>query len=389
MISPPRVHTPPDATLWNAIEEHLDEAAYTLGVWEAALTSPLYTLDEVAEGPERCLKSHLFGLMLGGDPAFERLLEPALTEPHAQEPEMLTVATLVALALGQERLLGRGLWSSDTEVRRAIIRGTALGADARFDDWVEQVYRTADHPQTRIVSLELAAARRLDLGDLSASLRSSEPEEVLAAVHASAWCRAMRDDRSLLSCLFEGTPTLRAAALRTTMGWGMREAWRWCVAQGEHTADAATLPWLAWLGGPHEHQVIVQAMSVPGHRHHAVHALGLSGNPQMVDVLLPCLSSHQLEARLAGEAIAHITGLPLDDATLQLPEPSEDTSVTAAMPPLHEDDLDADLHPPVEEDLPRLDPRRVADWWASRRDDLDPRQRYLFGVPVTSGTPNR
>ena len=103
---------------------------------------------------------------------------------------------------------------------------------------------------------EASAVGALALRDPAASVSA---RWALAAVHASAWCRAMRDDRSLLSCLFEGTPTLRAAALRTTMGWGMREAWRWCVAQGEHTTDAATLPWLAWLArlalrfGAYEH----------------------------------------------------------------------------------------------------------------------------------------
>src|SRR3569832_1116128 len=65
---------------WDIYEEHLDEAAFLWGQWERAMDAAHYTIDEVIEGPERRLRAHLDGLVLGGHPVAENLLVPALAD---------------------------------------------------------------------------------------------------------------------------------------------------------------------------------------------------------------------------------------------------------------------------------------------------------------------
>jgi hypothetical protein len=72
-----------------------------------------------------------------------------------------------------------------------------------------------------------------------------------------------------------------------------------------------------------------------------------------------------LAAKIASQAIATISGIDLRDPALAAPAappsakaPEEDPEAARALPPLEEDDLDADLVPRPEEELP--DPNAIA-----------------------------
>lgn len=78
---------------WSNYETHLDEAAFRLSQWEAALDAPDFILEEAAELEEQ-LAAHIDGLVLGGQPVAIQLLEPSLA---AAEPEHITVAALSLL----------------------------------------------------------------------------------------------------------------------------------------------------------------------------------------------------------------------------------------------------------------------------------------------------
>lgn len=78
---------------WSNYETHLDEAAFRLSQWEAALDAPDFILDEAAELEEQ-LAAHIDGLVLGGQPVARQLLEPSLA---SEEPEHITVAALSLL----------------------------------------------------------------------------------------------------------------------------------------------------------------------------------------------------------------------------------------------------------------------------------------------------
>jgi hypothetical protein len=98
--------------------------------------------------------------------------------------------------------------------------------------------------------------------------------------------------------------------------------------------------------------------------------------------------------RLAAQAIASITGVSPSTVALSegslvkapagaRPSPEEDPAAQEALPPLEEDDLDADLAPPFEDALPEPDPvalRRTCDEARSR---MTPDRRWMDGKPFS------
>ena len=56
------------ALLWDVQREHLSEAEFCFETWDRALSSPLYTLADVRNGPEERLMAHTMGLVIGGQP---------------------------------------------------------------------------------------------------------------------------------------------------------------------------------------------------------------------------------------------------------------------------------------------------------------------------------
>jgi hypothetical protein len=152
----------------------------------------------------------------------------------------------------------------------------------------------------------------------------------------------------------------------------------------------------AVLGGPSEHQVLLDLLQREAHRHEAIRALAFAGGMAHADALLPLLSGEDgRAAKLAFEAICTITGLdPEDDRFLveapydgEAPEPTfeeEEADALAALPPLEEDDLDADLIPDQEEDLPEPRPEAILPWIEERRLRTPYDRRLLRGEGVTA-----
>jgi uncharacterized protein (TIGR02270 family) len=83
-------------------------------------------------------------------------------------------------------------------------------------------------------------------------------------------------------------------------------------------------------------------------------------------------------AALAGEAFSAITGLRIAEQYAAAREEEEES-----LPPLEEEDLDADLTPGPEDTLPLPEPDAVTAWWREARPKLDAKQRYLAGQPFT------
>jgi uncharacterized protein (TIGR02270 family) len=86
--------------------------------------------------------------------------------------------------------------------------------------------------------------------------------------------------------------------------------------------------------------------------------------------------------RLAGEAFSAITGLKLEGVYVEESEGEE----KEALPPLEEEDLDADLSPKPEDPLPMPAHAAVVGWWKEARKDFAKDRRYLGGQPFGGAT---
>ncbi|MCA9786635.1 MAG: hypothetical protein KC488_08790 [Candidatus Cloacimonetes bacterium] len=137
--------------------------------------------------------------------------------------------------------------------------------------------------------------------------------------------------------------------------------------------------WIGRLGDERAHaHVLAQLRREPSVVH--LRALAASRRPAAVDVAIELLDHPRL-ARVAGETVSAIAGLPTADNSLWL-----DRGVTIggddddALPALAADDLDAAPVPKAEQALRLPNPDEVRFWWAQRRGHFDARSPWLAGA---------
>jgi uncharacterized protein (TIGR02270 family) len=387
------VETPSELILWDVLEEHLDEGGFELERWQRALFAPHYSLLEVAEGPEETLLAHLSALLIAGPAAFQRLLAPLLATPPGQDPPLLSVAAAVALARHDYDAIFGALERGTHRERSALVRGLTLASDPRFDAHLAARHDAGSFEgDAAATALELAAARGVRLA-LAGPLYSSDVPELTAAARAALGSQ----DRSELSRLEELTlhqdAGVRDAALEVAVTWGSALAFRRCLelAQAHQTVSETVLSLIALLGGPEEHAILHgwSESDCKGAQHAAIRALGMSGDSDNVERLLPLLGSDDvIGAKLAGEAIALISGLDASQSEWQHSSPpvSDESEARQALPDLKDDDLSMDLRPTLAALLPELDLGKVTRWWSLARPRFRARERLLQGLPANRET---
>jgi hypothetical protein len=159
----------PDAPIrWDVVEEHLDEAGFLRQLWEEALRSPVYTLAEIAAGPEERMLAHLDGLVVAGRRAAEKLLLPALGGDDAG----LVFAAAFAL-----------LVSEDGDFTDAVLEGLGKASRAARRHPPGAGRRPLTDLGARLAALALKADPPLQ-ADLLEVLASRAPTP------ASAWSRS-------------------------------------------------------------------------------------------------------------------------------------------------------------------------------------------------------
>lgn len=111
-----------------------------------------------------------------------------------------------------------------------------------------------------------------------------------------------------------------------------------------------------------------------------MYAMGLSGLVAFIPELLALCEDEAL-AKPAGEALAMITGLDLEEANLSL---SHGDYTLREVGDDFDETLDKDdwvSH--YETDLPFPDAKGLTDWWASHQSDFQANQRYLAGASIS------
>jgi uncharacterized protein (TIGR02270 family) len=372
-------------TLWNVVEEHLDEAAYLYDRRKTVLVAPSYDFEEVRRGPEARLLAHLDGLVVGGSVVRERLLVPALRDEDA-EPERVAVAMLAMLRSHppphELELLVAGLDPARGARLNALCEALALAEAPEVPLRVVQRLATSDVPALTAPMLRVLAAHRVDPGEtLRRFLQSEDPATVQAALEIAA---AVPRRDCLDSCerlLGSEVVGIRDRALDAALSMGSSVAWSVCLRRARRPTaeDGHCLLLCGLLGGAEDHDGLLQLLQAGTQVPAALWSIGFAGRPGHVPALLELMKdAREPIAKLAGEAFASITGYaPGGKGGVSNPEDE--------IVPFEEDDLDADLAPTPVDQLPTLDDAAARAWWAHHRDGFSDGVRYVLGHPLSGG----
>ncbi|MCY1044799.1 TIGR02270 family protein [Corallococcus sp. bb12-1] len=371
--------TPAGAPLhWDIHETHLDEAAFRWSQWEKALDAPDFTLEEVAE-LEEPVAAHVDGLVLGGEPVATRLLVPALTE----DPERIVAAALALLGAEAEygpALVLAALPSAEPPALAAFQRALELSPAADISSALPSLLKEDTVPELLALVLDTLGLHGLATAPLCAPFLSHpEPEVAAAALRAASRARLPLEPALLQRALDSSAPVLRDAAILAGLMGGHRSAWTTCQSVVGSRAPDGRLPLLllAMSGEEREVKTLRELLSDEKLRPDVLWALGFSGRVTAADACVELLR-HKPVAALAGEAFSAITGLAIAEEYAVARE-EEDT----ALPPLEEEDLDADLASKPEDALSLPQPQAISEWWGEARQRMDVKHRYLSGQPFT------
>ncbi len=406
VAAPPPTGPPPavaaalaatDLVLWDVVQEHLDESEFLLEQWLAAARSPRFSLEVLQRTLEPRLLAHLDGLVAGGPAVADRAIWRVLADDAEADEPQRRAAALTVLADAEtppQRLVAILGGTGDAKVRAAICAAFQLSARPDIAEASRLALYEIDSAPVQRALLAILSARRIDPGPIMVRLLDSTDEEVLcAALSAIAAVVGDRDRHRQVveACLFHASPAVCAAALRTGLIWNLESARRACSEQALSGVPQAMLYWVL-VGGAAALPTLIAALSSPAQRKSALFALGFTGRLAAVEAVLPWLEDPDpAVARLAVEAIAGITGLPLYDEAYAAPPPADGPDETDAggaaadqgeLPPL-EADLATDLMPSPADLLPVPAASPIRAWWADRRSSFAPDRRYLNGEPLS------
>jgi len=365
--------------LWDIVEESFDEAEFLWRRWESALKAHDRDLDGVSYWVEERLLGALAGITAAGDAAIESVLLPAL-----QGDELLFVA-VAAHVLGSMRTpaaveaLGSAMLGAAPEKLGALRRGIELVEMPALLHSLD-TYLTSPSPGLRAVLLEAGAFQRRDAPPTIVEYCSSQdPHLQRAAALAARY--APPDVRNQIAeyGLTFGDAAARNVAIETGLLAGSSSAWAACPKYAAREGGEPLLDVIALVGRSTDHDVIFRALAEDATQKGALFALGYAGTGLAAETCLECLQQGK-HVSLAAESLCAITGLDLEREGLVVREAAAEMEEPI---PLEEEDLDADLVPSPEAQLPLPDVDGVKRWWSAQRARFARQQRYVNGRPVS------
>jgi uncharacterized protein (TIGR02270 family) len=381
------------ALLWDVQWRHLAEAEFSLEIWEASLSSAIYTLAEVRTGPEERLMAHTMGLVIGGQPVLERLVRPVLDQ-ELDADRFRTAAAALALLDGGGRAAPDLVLSYFAKARAqgwwGLIRATHL---SRRTDLAERILaEIAPLEGTALAGrLEALAGLGVDVGKhLRTWLRHEHPAIRRVSARLARHSSSSKILRKLLALMQGPDPWLREAAIESALIRGLPGSWQVACEAAFDRATApslrrAALGWLAMQGDASVHaRLLADLRARPSPT--LLRVASITGRAQAIAIEL---LDHPNLARLAGEVVGCIGGLSARDHRFWLDEGAAGgygADAAQALPALAGDPLDADLVPPEELRLRLPDPQRIREWWYRTGHAFSPELRYLDGHPLTLST---
>lgn len=388
-------NTDDDLVLWEVVEEHLDEADFGVDRFEYLLDQPLLSLQDLERNTEARLVAHLDALVIGGSPVAKNLLARQLEQGDVDTRSRVIACVMALIMMNRHDLIASGLFHTDEVVRSATIRACMLVGTQRLEAWAYDRWRRTEEPNQRMALIPIVKSQ-IEPSILLEYLQSNSTPVVVSAANAVEFSAS---DRYLpiMDHLLERTeePEVLNAALVRALAWGSTRGWAVCEHLALNIERVFPIPMAlcALLGGPSQHRSLVRLLERDTHRASALFSLGFSGNSELVPVLVEHIDSdNRKEAKLAADAIATITGLDLQEIEIAEPvSPTVEGSASSleddhpeqieSLPPLGEDDLDADLVPDYADALPLPNRKAVIRHWEQSRERFSPKQRYLAGQP--------
>ncbi|MFY2562075.1 TIGR02270 family protein [Corallococcus terminator] len=372
--------TRPDKLLrWDVLERHLEEASFLWTQWENGLGSASYCLKEVAEGDEHRMLAHLDALAAGGEQVAVRLLAPAL---KGDDEECVRVACFSLLSNG------------DGEDFEAVLQALAEGSEARrqgsrralelspHEGLSGRILPLLTRRNEALVPLLLNVLdfRQVHPGSaLTELLLHDDPHVKTAALRAARLWPADVPPSCVHHALNSPIPGVREAAIEAGLLCGMRGAWDACRRLVEMKGPSGELARVALAMGGQDADIerLLRLLSESALQRDVLWALGFSGRTSVAQSCLEWMHEPHRSA-VAAEAFCAITGLVLQGDLVQERDPES----TDELPPL-EEDLDTDLTPGPDAELPLPNAAAVSAWWNKARKDFSPDTRYLLGRPWT------
>jgi uncharacterized protein (TIGR02270 family) len=270
-------------------------------------------------------------------------------------------------------------------LQEALVRALVLAEAAVLDTMLLERFRVARLDSQGAVLLEILTNRGADAGNLLSRCLDSDNERLVAAALQAAGRFGHREMLAPAeSRLYSNQPSLQGTALKASLALGSRAAWDLCLQlAGGSTADDIPLL-IAVLGSPAHHEILYRQLDKPERLERKLWNLGFCGTVQAGDACASYLQSKdERVAKAAAESIAWIGGLDLGNKLFRgtSNEPKEDET----LPPIEEDDLDADLSLDGLDDVPVPNREAVAQWWKKNSVRLAANQRHLLGRPYSPG----
>jgi uncharacterized protein (TIGR02270 family) len=372
--------TPAHPIHWDIYEEHLNEAAWLWGNWQQALDSAVYALGDVAVGPEERLLAHLDGLVLGGQPVAQKLLEPALAGDDLGGIAAAAWALVQAEDADHQDVVIGALASAEPPAQASI--GRALYLAPRTDVSRLIPLFNSGAPLVRAMVLDVFATREPGWvrEHIEPAMRSGQPPLMAAAL------RAIRNlhEREHLGYVELASQSddveVRLEAMRTGLAFALKTAWNECRIFAGGIGEMCRLPLglLATSLDPSDRAFVRGKAQDTDVGLHALWALGFSGDADSVDVLVHAMADEK-KSRVAGEAFSAITGLAIAG---ELAKPGETQG------PEVEEVAGEDPPPTVraEDFLPEPRVEKVTKWWEKVRRRFVPGTRYVGGQPRSPAT---
>ncbi|WP_434347513.1 TIGR02270 family protein [Myxococcus virescens] len=361
--------------LLDVLEEHLNEAAFQWEQWERALVAPDFTMEETAAVEER-LRAHLEGVE--DESAVEAVLWPAF---ESEELPLIFAAAYALLTLGEvdEVLLRfrRAEPEARTVIRRALELSEAPGLSAPLSGLLK-----LDDLDVQVHALETLAFRKDTSPEvLTRFLVHEEPRARVAALRGALPLQEETVRRLLPPLLDSSSPDIRAIAVEAGLMSGVGLAWDTCrkVVRSRSTLSPEPLVLIAMGGDDDDISLLVDLAETAELRPMVLWALGFSGRLAAMEACVKYLAEPSV-AQVAGEAFSAMTGLRLD-GPYALPPGKRPEG--APLPPDLQEDLDANLVPSPEDNLPWPQVAAITLWWKGARSRFEKGKRYLLGQPFS------